>query len=293
MDSLGITVTLVTMLLSVAAPLIIFAVILRKLGFSGRYRRTFGIRIGIQWRVLWLLLSSAFVGLMIATIGGAIHPPLVQPTAQLLCDGTVQMQSQNYSYKPGQSGVSHTISCIAPDGAADEITLSSVFAAAALYGTAIFVLRLLWWLFRRQGDAAGPDTLTGLSPESPSGDGLIDLTRQPGQRGVVTNIRAGTSADINTALQGLSGVLGDQVARSLRQALDSIPEGNINVTVNSNADVQRKVRDFPGAAPGSEADTQPSQDAASRLRQLQSLRDQGLITLAEYDAKRADILKGL
>jgi putative oligomerization/nucleic acid binding protein len=35
------------------------------------------------------------------------------------------------------------------------------------------------------------------------------------------------------------------------------------------------------------------QNAAERLRQLQSLLDGGLITQAEYDAKRAEILKGL
>ena len=34
-------------------------------------------------------------------------------------------------------------------------------------------------------------------------------------------------------------------------------------------------------------------DPAERLRQLKTLLDRGLITQAEYDAKRAEILKGL
>ena len=34
-------------------------------------------------------------------------------------------------------------------------------------------------------------------------------------------------------------------------------------------------------------------DAASRLRTLQALRDQGLISSAEYEAKRATILNEL
>ena len=54
-----------------------------------------------------------------------------------------------------------------------------------------------------------------------------------------------------------------------------------------------------GRRPVSPAPPPPSpslardQDAAERLRRLQSLLDGGLITRSEYDAKRAEILKGL
>src|SRR3546814_1266251 len=50
-----------------------------------------------------LLPICAFGGVMVASAGGAIHPPLVTVAAPYVCDGTVETQSQNYSYKPGRS----------------------------------------------------------------------------------------------------------------------------------------------------------------------------------------------
>src|SRR3546814_15409786 len=46
-----------------------------------------------------LLPICAFGGVMVASAGGAIHPPLVTVAAPYVCDGTVETQSQNYSYK--------------------------------------------------------------------------------------------------------------------------------------------------------------------------------------------------
>src|SRR3546814_4572414 len=52
--------------------------------------------------------------------------------------GTVETQSQNYSYKPGQQGVERNIFCIDPDGERRDITLRTV-GAAAVYYTLIFL----------------------------------------------------------------------------------------------------------------------------------------------------------
>src|SRR3546814_14282833 len=52
--------------------------------------------------------------------------------------GTVETQSQNYSYKPGQQGVARNIFCIDPDGERRDITLRTV-GAAAVYYTLIFL----------------------------------------------------------------------------------------------------------------------------------------------------------
>lgn len=102
--------------------------------------------------LLVLLGVAAFCGIMVASAGGAIHPPLVERAAPYACDGTVERLSQNYSYKPGQQGVSHTIYCIAPDGTRRDITLRAIGAASIYYGLYAFggliLLGLLLALFR-------------------------------------------------------------------------------------------------------------------------------------------------
>lgn len=91
-----------------------------------------------------LLAVSLFVGLMLATAGGAVYPPLYRAGAALACDGTFEIESQRYSYKPGQSGVQHTIHCRdAHGGARAEITLRAIGAAFLVYSGAAFALGLI------------------------------------------------------------------------------------------------------------------------------------------------------
>src|SRR3546814_15917143 len=82
--------------------------------------------------------TTRFRSVMVAGAGGAIHPPLVTVAAPYVGDGTVETQSQNYSYKPGQQGVARNIFCIDPDGERRDITLRTV-GAAAVYYTLIFL----------------------------------------------------------------------------------------------------------------------------------------------------------
>ena len=89
-----------------------------------------------------LLGICGFCGVMVASAGGAIHPPLVTVAAPYVCEGTVETQSRNYSYKPGQQGVARNIFCIGPDGARRDITLR-VLGAAAVYYTLIFLAAAL------------------------------------------------------------------------------------------------------------------------------------------------------
>jgi len=90
-----------------------------------------------------LLPICAFGGVMVASAGGAIHPPLVTVAAPYVCDGTVETRSQNYSYKPGQQGVAHHIFCTGPDGERRDITLRTVGAAAVYYTLLLFPIVLL------------------------------------------------------------------------------------------------------------------------------------------------------
>ncbi|WP_319798868.1 SHOCT domain-containing protein [Nitrobacter sp.] len=75
---------------------------------------------------------------MVTTAGGAIHPPLVTLAAPYVCDGTVETQSQNYSYRPGQHGVARHILCLDPDGGRRDVTLRAI-GAATIYYTLIFL----------------------------------------------------------------------------------------------------------------------------------------------------------
>ncbi|HUH22579.1 MAG TPA: SHOCT domain-containing protein [Brevundimonas sp.] len=100
--------------------------------------------------LLVLLGVSSFAGLMVATAGGAIHPPVITVAAPYVCDGTVDVRSQNYSYRPGQRGVARTILCTGADGEARDITLKTMGAATICYaliflavGLALLVLARL------------------------------------------------------------------------------------------------------------------------------------------------------
>jgi len=90
-----------------------------------------------------LLAVSLFVGLMLATAGGAVYPPLYRPGAALACDGAFDIESRRYSYKPGHSGVQRAIHCRdARSGTREEITLRAIGAAFLVYSGAAFVLGL-------------------------------------------------------------------------------------------------------------------------------------------------------
>lgn len=93
-----------------------------------------------------LAAICGFCGVMVASVGGALHPPLVTVAAPYVCDGTVETHSQNYSYKPGQSGVARTILCVDADGTSRDISLR-VIGAATVYYTLIFLAAGLVLIF--------------------------------------------------------------------------------------------------------------------------------------------------
>jgi len=175
-----------------------------------------------------LLGICAFCGLMVATAGGAVHPPLVMTAAPYACDGALELQSRDYSYKPGQQGVSRNIYCIGADGERRDITLRAIGAATIYYTLIFFAVALVLLILVRL-----------LKPRRPAG---ID----------------------------------SPVLAELRQKMAD--------RLHTDADIVRRPAAPPDAGGGSVED---------RLRHLQSLREGGLISEAEYQTKRADILGGL
>src|SRR3546814_16089740 len=80
---------------------------------------------------------------MVATAGGAIHPPLVMVAVPYVCDGTVEAQSRHYSYRPGQRGIARNIYCIGTDGERRDVTLRAVGAATIYYTLICFAAALV------------------------------------------------------------------------------------------------------------------------------------------------------
>ena len=201
-----------------------------------------------------VLPASLFVGLMIATAGVAVHPPIAFIATPLVCSGEVEVESQNYSYRPGQSGVTRTIWCLSGGQggkpAREDITFKAIGASFLIYSAIAFVLlQLLWWMLRPR---------------------LAGLFRWKGPR-------AGPAAGLD-----LSGpAAGLDLSSILSQVAEAVERGDAKVSVRS---MTADLRDGDGPA---------GDDPADRLATLRQLRDQGLITAAEYEAKRAEILSRL
>jgi hypothetical protein len=185
--------------------------------------------------LIFLLGVCGFCGLMVATAGGAMNPALVTRAAPWVCDGTVETLSRDYSYKPGQHGTSHNITCTEADGSRRDITLRAIGAATVYYTLILLPFGLLLLLAAR---VLVRRKIGGMAARAGLGPGDADKVR-----GFLAD-RLRTDAEI----------------------------------------VRRPFGTPPGPAPGS---------IEERLRHLQSLRDSGLVSETEYQAKRAEILAGL
>ena len=156
----------------------------------------------------------------------------------MICPGTVEVQSNYYSVRPGENGVSRTIYCTAGAGKAaarEDITWKAIGIAFLIYSAIAFlILRFLVapWLRRR-----AERTLLAAGIRSPANPNA-----------------AASPADLRSIL----GQVADAAQR--RQASVAAASG---------------------------------EDPAERLAQLKQLRDQGLITAEDYEAKKAQILSQL
>ncbi|HMN20708.1 MAG TPA: SHOCT domain-containing protein [Ottowia sp.] len=259
-------------------PIVVLLLVWRKLATALQLQRALLPRAGWKLRLIVLAGVSLFIGLMIATAAGAIHPPIVAPGARLVCDGAVEMRSQAYSYKPGQRGVSHTITCAAPDGSQQEITLSAILASTLLYGGGLFTVLLLWSGLRR--------TLRSAAVQDPTG--------APGMVRDFSSFDAGGRATTRTTVsvdgvrqldpQAL-GELGRLVRQNLGDALGARVEQALASAARQGAGAPVVV---PDDAPPSD-----SRSTAGRLRELKRLLDEGLVSASEYEAKKAEILARL
>lgn len=225
--------------------------------------------------LIWLstiLGFSLFVGLMIATAGGALYTPLYKVAAPFACDGEFIIESRRYSYMPGQTGVEHKIFCEDnASGTRTEIGLYALFIAFLIYSGLTFIALLvltlilifpLRLLIRRLKPAAGYSTVSHAASPMP---------------GV-------TSTLSRIMFRGREYSSPDEMPGAARAAYEQA----LNVFVDTDPDA------MPDLVQGTEQpETQTPSDPVERLKKLNGLMEAGLITQQEYEAKKAEILSEL
>jgi len=205
---------------------------------------------------LWLIVLpvSLFIGLMISTAGMAIYPPVTAIATPLICSGEVVHQSQRYSYQPGQQGITRTIYC-RTGGAKDqgEDITMKAVGMSFLLYSAIAFLLLCFI--------------------------AMPLLRRRFARAGETSrafMASATGAASGTGAAGSPIDLNSILAR----VAEAVERGDGKVVV----------RNMSFGAPDGPGD---DADAAERLGLLRELRDQGLISAEDYEAKKAEILSGI
>lgn len=213
---------------------------------------------------------ALFVGLMIATAGTAVYPRLAHPGAALICSGEVVYESFGASYRPGEYTVSRQIYCQAgggKDAVRDDITFKAIGVAFLIYSAASFVLLILLGLLlkRRTSDL--------MSAPTAGGAGWTVRTASAGDEKIATASGPASPADISDILAKVA---------------EAVERGGPNVVVRN------MTRDSAsGGWSESDGDEERRLAPAERLARLQQLYDQGLISAAEYQAKRSEIISGL
>jgi hypothetical protein len=202
-----------------------------------------------------VLPSALFIALMLATAGTAIWPKMAAPGAAILCGGgEVVYESYGASYRPGEYTVSREIYC--QSGTGKDAARDEITLQAMGVSFLIYSLAiflLLQFVVRPLAARRLRRKMDALGIGAPA---------QP-------------SSWLGTPASPAN--LNDILAR----VQDAVQRGEANVTVR-NVTVD-----------GQDMDMADGGDLAARLAQLKALRDQGLITAQDYEAKKAEILAGL
>ena len=201
---------------------------------------------GCAWLIV--LPVSLFIGLMIATAGMAVYPPVTGIATPLICSGEVVHESQRYSYRPGQQGITRTIHCRTGGAkeAGEDITLKAIGVSFLLYSAIAFLLlRFI----------------------------AVPLLSRRFARAIEKS---------RTFTAGATGASASPI--DLHSILSRVAEAV------ERGDGRVVVRNMSFGAPDGPGD---DADATERLGLLRELRDQGLISAEDYEAKKAEILSGI
>jgi hypothetical protein len=87
--------------------------------------------------------GSLFVGFVLISVAlGAIFPSIHKLAAPLICKGSVEIETFQYSYKPGQVGWEHHIYCASEEGR-KEITFPAIAVTGLIASAILFVIALI------------------------------------------------------------------------------------------------------------------------------------------------------
>ena len=224
---------------------------------------------------------SLFIGLMIATAGFAVYPPIANIATPLTCDGEAVHESFGSSYRPGQYTVSRTIQCVSggPKGAREDITMKTMGVAFLLYSAiAWVVLLILGMVLKRK-------TRDLLKAPAVGGAGWSVRPPAPGETGGMT----GTTTTVSDGVTISTGPASPaDISSILAKVAEAVQRGGPSVVVRNMS-----YDSATGNWSESGDDGEDGGDPGERLTRLKQLYDQGLITAAEYQQKRAEILSGL
>lgn len=200
----------------------------------------------VRWGIrLAAIPVSLFIGLMIVTIGGVAQPKIPLAAAHYICDGETRVNSQDYSYKPGQRGTSITFICTDAQGKQEDISFKLLGVATLYYSAivALFLLPLTW---------------------------LVSLAFKPSSAGAASPSQPGPTPSASADSSLLSAIFSGNKQAPVRQIFEKY-----NVT-------------FKQVQPENS-----SESVASRIQQLNALHDKGLLSDAEYETKKAEVLRSL
>lgn len=214
-------------------------------------------------RLLARLIAAAFIGIMMAGPGAAIFPSTLRWGAWAACpEGTAPAPERfraSYS-RPGESQV--RLLCTAPDGRAEDHTLMAIVGLWAMYTAGLTVLFSLLGLraSTRSGALAEPGVPRSVPPE--------------------VETRARVLVERDQKIHAIK-LVRDATGMGLKEAKDWV-EALPHRPPSSSASTATVV------APSPETRTREE-----RLTELKRLLDSRLITIDEYDAKKAEILAEL
>jgi hypothetical protein len=168
----------------------------------------------IAWSII-VPVSIAFASVAAFAVP-AVHPPASAIFWPLACPGgEVTVESENFSYKPGQSGVARTIWCQPSDGSPrQDVTMKTLglgFLAYLILSVLLLRYALLPWIRRRLTGAieAAPEALG--AARASAGSFVDDIVAQARAAGANVTIRnfgePGPSADAADRLAVLEGLL--------------------------------------------------------------------------------------
>jgi hypothetical protein len=202
-----------------------------------------------------ILPVSLFAALMLAGPGTAVWPKMAAPGAAIVCgSGTVAYESYGASYRPGEYTVSRELFCQTGEGK-DAARDEITFKAVAV--SFLIYAAILFLLLQFVGRPIAARR----------------WRRRLAEMGLATPPETPQSARFTSS--GVSGGRPD-ISAILAQVSDAVRRGKADVHVQ-----------------GVTVDETNGGDIAARLAQLKALRDQGLITAEDYEAKKAEILAGL